>query len=192
MKNILIISSSPNDDGLTAACVSSAENGATEGGATVKKISLNDMNIQNCRVCGNDWGICRMHHNCVIKDDFSKIQEEVNKCDSLIVVTPVYWGEMSEICKSFFDRFRRCEASKHFGENTDISSALYDKNVVLIAAAGGSGNGTLTCLSQMENLVKHNHGKIFDLISVTRFNRRYKLDTIKQAGYEVVNPEVLK
>ena len=192
MKKILIISSSPNDDGLTAACASSAEKGSEEAGASVKKISLNDMNIQNCRACGNGWGICRTQHNCIINDDFSKIQDEISQCDSLIIVTPVYWGEMSEISKSFFDRFRRCEASKHFGENTDIISALYDKNVVLIAAAGGSGNGTLSCLSQMENLVKHVRGKIFDRITVTRFNRSYKLVTIKQAGYEVVNPEVLK
>ena len=191
MKKVLIISSSPNDDGLTAACVKAAEKGAERAGASVKSVSLNKLDLEHCRACGNGWGICRTQHKCVIQDDFSKTHQEISACDALIVVSPVYWSEMSEIGKSFFDRFRRCEASRYF-EKTPDDGALKGKNVLLIAAAGGSGNGTLTCLKQMESLVMHVRGKVFDRIPVTRFNRRYKLETIQQAGFEIVNPEIIK
>lgn len=191
MKNILIISSSPNTDGLTAACVDFAEKGVKRASGGVKSISLNKQNIKSCRVCDNGWGICNSKHTCIINDDFAKIKQEIADNDSIVIITPVYWGEMSETSKCFFDRLRRCEASKYFGKETQ-TSVLADKNVILVAAAGGSGNGTITCLAQMERLIRHIRGKVFDRIDITRFNKRYKLQTIEEAAYELVNPTVEK
>ena len=189
LKKVLIISSSPNIDGLTAACAQAAEKGAQRAGADAMAVSLNKMDIKSCRACDNGWGICRKEHICIIKDDFEKIRKMIDECNTLVMITPVYWGEMSEPAKCFFDRLRRCEAPKNFWSG-ESESVLHDKNTVLVAAAGGSGNGTLTCLTQMENIIKHIGGKIFDRITATRFNRRYKLTTIEEAGYESVDPEV--
>ena len=194
MQYTLILSSSPNTDGLTAECVERAAEGVKKAGGTVKHINLNKMKLESCRACDNGWGICRKKYECIIKDDFAEIKKDIDSAAAVIIITPVYWGEMSESAKCFFDRFRRCEASKYFaGMDADSpKSALDDKNAILIAAAGGSGNGTLSCLTQMENMIKHVRGKIFDRITVTRFNKKYKLDTIAEAAYEVVNPSVLK
>jgi len=95
MKNILIISSSPNIDGLTAACAKSGENGVIKAGGTFKSISLNHVNIKSCMACNNGWGICRESHRCCIDDDFAMVQDEIAKSDGIIIVTPVYWAEMS-------------------------------------------------------------------------------------------------
>ena len=194
MQYTLILSSSPNSDGLTAACAEHAAAGIKKAGGVVKHINLNKMKLESCRACDNGWGICRNKYECIIKDDFAEIKKEIDSATSVIIITPVYWGEMSESAKCFFDRLRRCEASKYFsGTDKDSpKSALDNKNAILIAAAGGSGNGTLSCLTQMENMIKHVRGKIFDRITVTRFNKKYKLDTIAEAAYEVVNPSVLK
>ena len=194
MQKTLILSSSPNTDGLTAACAERAAEGVEKAGGTAKHINLNKKKIERCRVCGNGWGICRTKYECIIKDDFAEIKTEIASADTIIVITPVYWSEMSESAKCFFDRLRRCEALKYYdGIDADSpQSALDNKNVILIAAAGGSGNGTLSCLMQMENVMNHVRGKIFDRITVTRFNKKYKLDTISDAAYEVVNPSVLK
>lgn len=180
MKKILIISSSPNTDGLTAACVHSAENGIKRAGGEFQSISLNNIDIKSCMACDNGWGICRELHKCCINDDFAMLQEDIEKSDGVIIITPVYWSEMSEACKYFFDRLRRCEATA--GDN----SRLFNKRMILVAAAGGSGNGTLFCLTQMENLGKHMRGDILDRISVTRFNRNHKLTAIEESSYVLV------
>jgi multimeric flavodoxin WrbA len=43
--NIIVLSSSPNHDGLTAACASAAADGARAGGADVVEVRLNDLPI---------------------------------------------------------------------------------------------------------------------------------------------------
>lgn len=185
MKNILIISSSPNSDGLTDACVRQAEEGIKKAGLDATCISLNAMQIAHCKACGNGWGICRTQHTCCIEDDFHVLQKQIDAADACIVISPVYWGETSEISKCFFDRLRRCEASKYFAPQSQKSniSVLSEKEVIIIATAGGSGNGTLTCLMEMERLFKTLRAKIFDRIPVTRFNRAYKLDAIRDAAF---------
>lgn len=54
---IMIITSSPNREGLTAACGNAAENGALEAGTVVERISLNEINVGMCQACGNGWGL---------------------------------------------------------------------------------------------------------------------------------------
>lgn len=172
---VMIITSSPNIDGLTAACGQAAKEGVEAAGAEAVMIRLNDLNIGRCHACDNGWGTCNKQHTCQVEDDFQKLHSSVAEMDAYIWVTPVYWGEMSEVAKAFFDRLRRCEASKE--GNTFIQG----KPVISVAAAGGSG-GTLTCLSSMERLVHHMRGVVFDLIGITRKNRDYKLSAIFSAA----------
>jgi len=98
----------------------------------------------------------------------------------LVLVTPVYWGEWSESAKAFTDRLRRCEATR--GDE----SGLAGKPVIAVAAAGGSGGGTITCLLSMENWIHHVRARKFDLIPITRWTRPYKLDTIRAAARVMV------
>lgn len=170
---ITIFTSSPNKDGLTAACGKAAEQGAIEGGAEVVCIDLNAVAVGRCNACGNAWGTCRNSHACQVQDDFQQIHKDIADSDAYVLVTPVYWGEMSESAKSFFDRLRRCEALRK------EESLMYGKLAVAVAAAGGSGNGTISSLESMERLLKHIGANIFDLISVTQKSRSYKMDTLR-------------
>jgi multimeric flavodoxin WrbA len=172
----LIISSSPNPDGLTAACAGSALAGLLEAGAQAQQLDLCKLTIERCRQCGNGWGICREKHVCVIEDHFSLLHEVAAQAEGIVIVTPVYWGDMSESAKSAFDRLRRCEAPR--GEE----SALKDKPIIAIAAAGGSGNGVVSCLEQIERLIKQMRGQVVDLIGITRRSRAYKLEAIRAAA----------
>jgi hypothetical protein len=54
--------------------------------------------------------------------------------------------------------------------------------VIAVAAAGGSGNGTITCLLSMENWIKHVRARVFDLLPVNRWSRPYKLRAIRDAA----------
>jgi len=173
---ILVISSSPNDDGLTSACAAAAAVGLAEAGGVVEEVCLNDLKVGMCKACDRGWGTCLEEHECQELDDFQALHAQVRQADGLVLVTPVYWGEMSESAKAFTDRLRRCEA------NRDGGSALEGKPVLAVAAAGGSGGGMITCLGSMERWIQHMHARVFDLIPVNRWSRDYKLVAIHSAG----------
>ena len=175
--NILVISSSPNKDGLTAACAEVACTGLSLANLQPEQVFLNDLKIGACRACNDGWGTCRQEHRCQTEDDFQALHARIGQANGYVLVTPVYWGEMSESAKAFTDRLRRCEASRTRGE-----SLLFNKPVIAVAAAGGSGNGMITCLLSMERWIQHVQARTFDLIPVNRWSRNYKLAAIQAAG----------
>lgn len=180
MMKIMIFTSSPNKNGLTAACGNAAKNGAEASGAEVVIVDLNSMNIGHCRACGNGWGPCLEKHQCQTKDDFQKLHNSMAEADGFVLVSPVYWGDLSESAKAFFDRVRRCEAWKK------DATYLQDKPFITAAAAGGSGNGSITTMANFERLLMHVKADRFDFISITKKSRQYKLKTIEEAAKAMV------
>ena len=179
---VVVLSASPNTGGLTAACARAAVEGAAGAAAGVdaREIRLNGAGVGLCHACGDGWGTCLGEHRCQVKDGFQEIHRQVVEADALVLVTPVYWGEMSESAKAFTDRLRRCEASA--GE----ASRLKGKPVVAVAAAGGSGGGLVSCLGSMERLIQHLRARQFDLVSVNRWNREHKIRAIAAAAAAMV------
>lgn len=177
---VMIFTSSPNTDGLTAACGDAAKTGAEKFGAQVIVVNLNRLKIGNCQACGNGWGTCRNGHECQVQDDFQALHASMADMDAFVLITPVYWGEMSESAKAFSDRVRRCEALKK--DKTFIEG----KPIIAVAAAGGSGNGLTTCLTSMERFFTHVKAEKFDLIGITQKSRVYKLNTIQEATRELL------
>lgn len=174
---VIIVSGTPKTEGLCCSCIDAAKEGVMQAGAECEVVSLADFELDRCRLCGDGWGTCRSEHYCEFgSDGFDEIQKKLAEADAIILDTPVYWGEMTELMKAFFDRFRRCEAFK--GD----AGAIAGKSVLLIASAGGSGNGIVSCLDQMDRLSKHLHAKIYDYIGVNRWNKVYKMAAIKEAA----------
>jgi len=163
---LLVISGNPKQDGLCAAALDAVKRGAEAGGAVVDV--LDTRAFLRCRVCGDGWGTCRAEHRCVLssKDNFDAAQARVEQADALCLVTPVYWSEMAEGLKCFLDRLRRCE----FG----ASGKLSGKQTLLVASPGGSGNGAVECMDQMDRFCRHTGAVIFDYIGVNRWNNDYK------------------
>ena len=174
--DVLVFSASPNHDGLTAACASAAIAGVRQAGGQAEHIQLNDLEIGMCQACNRGWGTCRQDHECQVKDGFQAVHARTRKADAYVLVTPVYWGELSESAKAFTDRLRRCEAPRR------DESCLSGKPVIAVAAAGGSGNGTITCLLSMERWIQHVRARVWDLLPVNRWSRAYKLDAIREAA----------
>ena len=115
-----------------------------------------------------------------MEDDFQKLHAQMSEADGYIIITPVYWHDMSESLKAFIDRIRRCEASK--GEKNSLAG----KPFICIAAPGGTGNGCVSCLASFERFVDHIKGIKYDFIGITRRNRDYKLTTIREAAESMV------
>lgn len=176
---MMIITSSPNQNGLTAACGEQARLGCIDSGNEAIVVRLNDLNIGICHACNNGWGTCLDKHICQIPDDFQQLHATMKEMNGFVFVTPVYWWDMSESAKAFIDRLRRCEARK------DAEQFITGKPVINIAAAGGTGNGVISCLSTMEKFVDHVKGVKYDLIGVTKRNRDYKLKAIYEAAKQM-------
>ena len=174
MKKVVILWSSPNKDGLTASAKNQFVHGLAEKGVQVEEIHLNSKKLEHCRACGNGWGSCNKTGSCVIGDDFSEIYHSLTEADGIVWISAVYWAEITECFKAFFDRLRRCDAAhNHF---------LAGKRCVLIACAGGTGGGALECLQQMERGLTHMRMRAYDRISVVRYNREYILPALITAG----------
>lgn len=179
----LIITCSPNKDGLTAACGEAAEQGIKNGNGEPVLVRLNDLSLSKCQACNNGWGSCRDKGVCQVLDDFQRLHKQIGEVDGLIVVSPVYWWDMSESAKALFDRLRRCEAMK---DNNRVKG----KPFLCVAAAGGTGIGTINCLASMERLFLQMNNLQFmnlsaatgDFIGVTRKNRSYMLEAIRAAA----------
>ena len=174
MKKIAVVWSSPNTDGLTASAKDQFVKGCTDAGAEVQEIHLNRRKIEHCRACGNGWGTCRNEGTCIIKDDFAEIYDQLKEADGIVWISAVYWSDMTECFKAFLDRLRRCDAF--------CNRSLAETRCVLIACAGGTGNGTLECLTQLERGIKHMGMRAFDRIPVVRYNRDYMLPALYEGG----------
>jgi multimeric flavodoxin WrbA len=176
----VVIYTSPNADGLTAACSAAAVEGVRQAGGDAEEIRLNDLHVGMCQACERGWGTCQTSHACQVEDGFQALHARILKADAIVLVTPVYWHEMSESAKALTDRLRRCEATLGDG------SRLAHKPVLAVAAAGGTGNGMVTCLASMERWVQHVRARVFDLIPVNRWSRAYKLVAIREAARAMV------
>ena len=163
----LIITGNPKSDGLCYSVTDAIKSGAADGGENVEIFTATA--LDRCRVCGTGWGTCLNERRCEFGDDgFNSAVELIRKADKICIITPVYWGEMAEGLKNFFDRLRRCEnAMKGNG-------VLTGKPVLIAASPGGSGNGALSCLEQMDRFCRHTGAVIFDYISINRWNQDYK------------------
>lgn len=173
---VIVVSGSPNRDGLTAACAEAAMNGCRAAGAEVEEIRLNDGKIAACSACDRGWGTCRSGHRCQVEDGFQEIHGRIRDADAYVYVSPVYFGEPSESMKCFTDRFRRCEAG--LGDEGGMAK----KPAIAVAAAGGGGGGTLSCLESLQRFIQHVHGRLFDLVPVTRWTRVGRLDLIRSTA----------
>jgi len=177
--SVIVISASPNEEGLTAACATAAVDGVRMAGGRAEEVRLNDLELGMCQACDDGWGPCRTDHACQVEDAFQALHARVLDADALVLVTPVYWHEMSESAKAFTDRLRRCEATR------GNESGLAGKPVIAVAAAGGSGSGMITCLASMERWIKHTGATVYDLLPVNRWSREYKLAAIRAASHSM-------
>jgi multimeric flavodoxin WrbA len=174
MKKVVILWSSPNTDGLTASAKDQIAKGLIDAGTDVEEIHLNKMHLEHCKACGNGWGTCNKNGSCLLKDDFADIYQKIKEADGIVWVSAVYWSDMTECFKAFFDRLRRCDAThNHF---------LAEKRCVLIACAGGTGRGTLECLQQLERGLTHMGMRAYDRIGVVRYIKDYVLPALYEAG----------
>jgi multimeric flavodoxin WrbA len=177
---VLAIQTSPNEDGLTASMAKAAMEGAKAAGAETELVHLCTLDIGVCQQCGQSWGKCREEGNCTIEDDLNSVRDKIAAADALVLATPVYFGDVYEVFKCFFDRLRRCQFAGP--EERKVEGRW----ILSIAAAGGRGGGGPTCLVSMERYYSHMGMRSFDQLIATRRSREYMLKAARGAGEALV------
>jgi multimeric flavodoxin WrbA len=171
---IAVVWASPNQDGLTASAKDRILDGIAAAGFESEVIHLNEFGIQSCLACEDGYGICRSEGKCIIEDGFAQVYDRLAAAEGIVFVTPVYWHDLAECLKSYLDRLRRCETKhNHF---------LKDKECLLVACAGGSGNGVIECLDHLEITLNHMGMVALDRLPVIQFNKGYLLPALSSAG----------
>ncbi|MBQ3102497.1 flavodoxin family protein [bacterium] len=100
MKKVLVVSSSPRRDGNSDSLANEFARGAEDVGCVVEKIFLADYNINYCTGCG----VCFSCKRCFQHDDMSFLLNKMVEADTIVLVTPVYFYNMSAQLKTFIDR----------------------------------------------------------------------------------------
>ncbi len=93
---------SPRSKGNTEFMVNLALEKFKEEGFDVELITLHDKKIGFCQGCG----YCKKNNKCVIEDDMQELTEIVKNADGLVMSSPVYFGGMTGLAKTFVDRLR--------------------------------------------------------------------------------------
>jgi len=102
MKIVVINGSPRGKDGNTNVIVKSFLKGAQEVGAEARCIFLAEKEINHCRGCHICW--TRGPGQCVISDDTLEILTIMGSANIIIFASPVYFGNISGMLKTFMDR----------------------------------------------------------------------------------------
>lgn len=100
-KNVVVISSSPRKGQNSDTLCDEFVKGAIDGGNSVKKYFLEDIEFSSCKAC---YACKTPEMKCIQDDGIAPILEDMLKADVIVYATPVYYFEMCGTLKMFFDR----------------------------------------------------------------------------------------
>ena len=126
MANILILNGSPRKNGATASLMKALVEGAKENGNEIKEDYLTSMHIKPCIGCDS---CMRTHNGCVQNDDMAVIYDDLIWADTVVFVSPQFWGTISGQLKVVFDRM--------FALGNKVGWNNFRKKCVLLMTARG-------------------------------------------------------
>jgi len=101
---LLAVVGSPRKGGNSDTLADAILSGASEVGAEVEKIYLNDLQVRGCQACDK----CRgdVQDPCVLDDDMARlVHPKLRACDALLIATPIYYFGPAAQTKLFLDRW---------------------------------------------------------------------------------------
>lgn len=98
---ILSLIGSPRKNSNCEIIVDEIAKGAEENGHTVTKYIINDLDVAPCSGCE----LCNKGNDCRYEDDGTEIIDKLANGDSVILASPIYFGQMTAQAKTIVDRF---------------------------------------------------------------------------------------
>lgn len=143
---IIGISGSPHRNGNNSRLVDRSLAIAKDRGFDVEKITLAGIAIFPCTDCG----ICSREKSCPIDDDMTRIYDQLESADGILISSPVYFGTLSGQLKCLFDRSILLRRNGFLLKDT-VGAAM---------AVGGSRNGGQEYTIWTIHAWMHIHGMI--------------------------------
>jgi multimeric flavodoxin WrbA len=100
-KFVLVLKSSPRENGNSNMLAERLETGAKESGAVVESLMLHHMDIRPCDACD----ACLETGVCIVQDDMQQIYPLIEKANVIVIAGPVYWFTISAQAKLCIDRW---------------------------------------------------------------------------------------
>ncbi len=143
MPTVLAMYGSPRRKGNTALLMKKAVEGAREAGVTVEEIVLRDLKMSPClEIYG-----CKKTGRCVIQDDFQGVYDQLDRCDGLMLATPIFFYTVSAYTKILMDRCQSFWVRKYWLSQQQGEKRKYTKKGFLISVGATKGqklfDGTL-------------------------------------------------
>jgi multimeric flavodoxin WrbA len=98
---VLILKSSPRENGNSNTLADRVAAGAKAAGASVECLMLHHMDIRPCDACD----VCQETGVCIVKDDMQQVYPLLEKADAIVIAGPVYWFTISAQAKMCIDRW---------------------------------------------------------------------------------------
>lgn len=124
---ITVLESSPHKNGASNTLAGYFIKGAEEAGHSVTVIDLVRVKAECCRGCY----VGEQMQRCIIKDDFSRIEKELEHSDMIVYVTPVYYYLMAASLKASIDRLHCFEPKLHGLKSLLIATSHRTDNQVM-------------------------------------------------------------
>jgi multimeric flavodoxin WrbA len=131
---VLGVAGSPRKNGNSTALLEEALNGAKSNGAETKLIHACDLDITHCNHCD----ICLKTGTCCLEDDMSMIIDEIDKCDVLMIASPIHFTNVSSQLKLLIDRAQPLWAKKYIQKVPALS--VKDRKAAFFSSAAMYGD----------------------------------------------------
>ena len=106
---ILVITGSPRKNGNSNTLAEHFIKGAEEAGHKVVRFDSAFKNVHPCVACNK----CGMNGECVFKDDFEFVRNNIVDADAVVFATPMYYFGISAQIKAVIDRFYAINGQIH-------------------------------------------------------------------------------
>lgn len=138
---ILVITGSPRKNGNSNTLVDNFIKGAQEAGHSVVRFDSAFKNVHPCVACNK----CGMNGQCVFKDDFEFIRNNIVDADAVVFATPMYYFGISAQIKAVIDRFYAINGQIHVPK----------KAVLIMTYADTSAKEAQPIISHYETLLNY-------------------------------------
>lgn len=122
---ILVITGSPRKNGNSNTLADNFIKGAKEAGHIVERFDAAFKNVHPCVACNK----CGMNGECVFKDDFEFVKNNIINSDAVVFTTPMYYFGISSQIKTVIDRFYAINGKIHVPKKAILIVTYADHSI---------------------------------------------------------------